>query len=101
MTAVCREKQIALLADGFVVARQGGTVVMVSAVSDRKEMDESGFLPLSVDYREKVRGGDRARKLCFLGFEFHCSCSFVTTAVVRHTDSKHKRAETCENESWP
>lgn len=27
---------------------------MVSAVSNRKEMDESGFLPLSVDYREKV-----------------------------------------------
>ncbi|CAM9368223.1 unnamed protein product, partial [Hapterophycus canaliculatus] len=46
--------QIAQLADGFVVARQGGTVVMVSAVSDRKEMDESGFLPLSVDYREKA-----------------------------------------------
>lgn len=46
--------QIAQLADGFVVARQGGTVVMVSAVSDRKNMDESGFLPLSVEYREKV-----------------------------------------------
>lgn len=42
------------------MARQGGTVVMVSAVSDRKEMDESGFLPLSVDYREKVS------TLCFL-----------------------------------
>ena len=27
---------------------------MVSAVSDRKEMDESGFLPLAVEYREKV-----------------------------------------------
>lgn len=48
-------RQIAQLADGFVTARQGGTVVMVSAVSDRSEMDESGFLPLSVDYREKVR----------------------------------------------
>ena len=47
--------QIAQLADGFVVARQGGTVVMVSAVSNRKEMDESGFLPLAVEYREKVR----------------------------------------------
>lgn len=46
--------QIAQLADGFMVAREGGTVVMVSAVSNRKEMDESGFLPLSVDYREKV-----------------------------------------------
>lgn len=42
------------------MARQGGTVVMVSAVSDRKELDESGFLPLSVDYREKVG------TLCFL-----------------------------------
>lgn len=47
--------QIAQLADGFVTARQGGTVVMVSAVSNRAEMDDSGFLPLSVDYREKVR----------------------------------------------
>lgn len=47
--------QIAQLADGFVVARQGNTVVMVSAVSNRKEMDESGFLPLAVEYREKVR----------------------------------------------
>lgn len=47
--------QIAQLADGFISARQGGTVVMVSAVSDRKEMDESGFLPLAVEYREKVR----------------------------------------------
>ncbi|CAM9591763.1 unnamed protein product [Pylaiella littoralis] len=46
--------KIAQLADGFVVARQGGTVVMVSAVSDRKNMDESGFLPLSVEYREKA-----------------------------------------------
>lgn len=46
--------QIAQLADGFVMARQGGTVVMVSAVSNRSEMDESGFLPLAVEYREKV-----------------------------------------------
>eukprot|EP00752_Nemacystus_decipiens_P016799 g15035.t1 len=46
--------KIAQLADGFVVAREGGTVVMVSAVSNRKEMDESGFLPLSVAYREKA-----------------------------------------------
>lgn len=47
--------QLALLADGAVVARQGDTVVMVSAVSDRREMDTTGFLPLSVEYREKVR----------------------------------------------
>ncbi|CAM9125566.1 unnamed protein product [Ectocarpus sp. 4 AP-2014] len=46
--------KIAQLADGFVTARQGGTVVMVSAVSNRAEMDDSGFLPLSVDYREKA-----------------------------------------------
>lgn len=54
MTITTVRAQIALLADGFVVARQGGTVVMVSAVSNRNAMDESGFLPLSVDYREKV-----------------------------------------------
>lgn len=51
---LCPPAQIAQLADGFVVAREGGTVVMVSAVSNRREMDGSGFLPLSVDYREKV-----------------------------------------------
>lgn len=37
------------------MARRGGTVVMVTAVSDRGQMEPSGFLPLSVDYREKVR----------------------------------------------
>lgn len=47
--------QLALLADGAVMAKQGDTVVMVSAVSNRNEMDDGGFLPLSVEYRQKVR----------------------------------------------
>lgn len=46
--------QLALLADGAVVARQGDTVVTVSAVSNRKDLDDGGFLPLSVEYRVKV-----------------------------------------------
>lgn len=58
--------QIAQLADGFVVARKGGTVVMVSAVSNRNEMDESGFLPLSVEYREKVRNRFYRKALRYL-----------------------------------
>lgn len=46
-------------------------MVMVSAVSDRKQMDASGFLPLSVDYREKVctwlrpSSSSRAAFTCF------------------------------------
>lgn len=57
------------------MARQGGTVVMVSSVSDRKEMDESGFLPLSVDYREKVS------TLCFLYSMFNGAANATVARV--------------------
>eukprot|EP00611_Tribonema_gayanum_P029375 TRINITY_DN7837_c0_g1_i4.p1 TRINITY_DN7837_c0_g1~~TRINITY_DN7837_c0_g1_i4.p1 ORF type:complete len:521 (+),score=153.50 TRINITY_DN7837_c0_g1_i4:48-1610(+) len=46
--------RIAALADGAILARQDDTVVLTTVVADRKTPDESGFLPLTVDYREKV-----------------------------------------------
>lgn len=68
--------QFALLADGALMARRGDTVVTVSAVSNRSEMDEGGFLPLSVEYREKV--------------SFVCVCvyvcAFICTCVAHGCD---------------
>lgn len=46
--------RIATLAEGAVVAQQGSTVVLTTAVADRTAPDDTGFLPLTVDYRHKV-----------------------------------------------
>lgn len=64
--------QFALLADGALMARRGDTVVTVSAVSNRSQMDEGGFLPLSVEYREKV------------SFVYVCIVCVVSTCVRAH-----------------
>ncbi|CAM9293940.1 unnamed protein product [Chrysoparadoxa australica] len=50
---------VAALADGAVIARQGGTTVLTSAVANWNAADETGFLPLTVDYREKAHAAGR------------------------------------------
>jgi polyribonucleotide nucleotidyltransferase len=55
--------KVARQADGAVLVRQGDTVVLVTATSDRRERVGLDFLPLTVDYREntyaagKIPGG--------------------------------------------
>ena len=55
--------KVAKQADGAVLVRQGDTVVLVTATSDRRERVGVDFLPLTVDYREntyaagKIPGG--------------------------------------------
>ncbi len=50
---------IANLTNGAVLARSKGSVVLCSAVTDRNSPDETGFLPLTVDYREKAHATGR------------------------------------------
>ena len=45
---------LARQADGAVVVQQGGTVVLVAAVSDKTPKEQLGFFPLTCDYREKT-----------------------------------------------
>ncbi len=51
--------RIANLANGAVLTRSKGSVVLCSAVTDRNSPDETGFLPLTVDYREKAHATGR------------------------------------------
>ncbi len=51
--------RIANLANGAVLAGSKGSVVLCSAVVDRNSPDETGFLPLTVDYREKAHATGR------------------------------------------
>jgi len=46
--------RIARQADGACLLRYGETVVLVTAVADRKPREGVPFLPLTVDYREKT-----------------------------------------------
>ena len=41
-------------ADGSVVVQQGGTVVLVTAVANATPLEDTGFAPLTCDYREKT-----------------------------------------------
>ncbi|MBL7207399.1 MAG: polyribonucleotide nucleotidyltransferase, partial [Desulfobacterales bacterium] len=50
--------KIAKQASGSVVVQYGETIVLVSAVSSREERDVS-FLPLSVEYQEKIYAAGR------------------------------------------
>jgi len=45
---------VARLANGAVLARQGDTVVMVTAVSSPEPAEGKDYFPLTVDYREKA-----------------------------------------------
>jgi polyribonucleotide nucleotidyltransferase len=46
-------------ADGSVVVRYGGTVVLVTAVMDRKPREGVNFLPLTVEYQERTYAAGR------------------------------------------
>ncbi|CAM9177828.1 unnamed protein product [Choristocarpus tenellus] len=51
--------KIAMLADGAVMGSLGDTVVLATVVSNRGKVDESGLLPLQVEYREKMHASGR------------------------------------------
>jgi len=49
--------RIAKQADGAVIVRQGGSVVLVTAVSSDEERKGISFFPLTVEYRERSSAG--------------------------------------------
>jgi polyribonucleotide nucleotidyltransferase len=51
--------RLAKQADGSVVVRRGGTMVLCTAVIEDEASPEKGFFPLTVDYREKFAAGGR------------------------------------------
>ncbi|MBF0378159.1 MAG: polyribonucleotide nucleotidyltransferase [Desulfamplus sp.] len=51
--------KIAKQASGAVIVRYGDTVVLVTAVASKEQREESGFLPLSVEYQEKIYAAGR------------------------------------------
>jgi polyribonucleotide nucleotidyltransferase len=51
--------KVAKQADGAVVVRCGGTVVLSTAVASRSAMEGRDFLPLTVEYRERSYAGGR------------------------------------------
>ncbi len=46
--------KIAKQADGAVVMQYGGTVVLVTAVAGKENKPELGFLPLTIEYQERM-----------------------------------------------
>jgi len=46
--------KLAKQASGSVLVRSGDTVVLVTAVGDKKNKPELGFLPLTIEYQEKM-----------------------------------------------
>ena len=46
--------KLARQASGSVLVRCGETVVLVTAVGDKKNKPELGFLPLTIEYQEKM-----------------------------------------------
>jgi len=51
--------KVAKQADGAVVVRCGGTMVLSTAVASRTPMEGRDFLPLTVEYRERAYAGGR------------------------------------------
>ncbi len=51
--------RVAKQADGAVVVRCGGTMVLSTAVAAKTAMEGRDFLPLTVEYREKTYAGGR------------------------------------------
>ncbi|HUM16231.1 MAG TPA: polyribonucleotide nucleotidyltransferase [Candidatus Nitrosotalea sp.] len=51
--------KVAKQADGSVVVRCGGTMVLSTAVASRSALEGRDFLPLTVEYREKAYAGGR------------------------------------------
>jgi polyribonucleotide nucleotidyltransferase len=51
--------KVAKQADGAVVVRHGGTMVLATCVAARSARDAQDFFPLTVDYRERAYAGGR------------------------------------------
>ena len=51
--------KVAKQADGAVVVRCGGTMVMSTVVATKSPMEGRDFLPLTVEYREKAYAGGK------------------------------------------
>lgn len=51
--------KLAKQADGSVVVRMGGTMLLATVVSNKEANEGVDFLPLTVDYREKFAAGGR------------------------------------------
>jgi polyribonucleotide nucleotidyltransferase len=51
--------KVAKQADGAVVVRCGGTMVLSTVVADKKPMEDRDFLPLTVEYRERAYAGGK------------------------------------------
>ncbi|CAM9639488.1 unnamed protein product [Phaeothamnion confervicola] len=51
--------KVAGLADGAVIARHGDTVVLATVVADPSLVDATGFLPLTVEHREKAHASGK------------------------------------------
>jgi len=51
--------KVAKQADGAVVVRCGGTIVLSTVVATRSPMEGRDFLPLTVEYREKAYAGGK------------------------------------------
>ncbi|HET8576668.1 MAG TPA: polyribonucleotide nucleotidyltransferase [Methylomirabilota bacterium] len=51
--------KVAKQADGAVVVRCGGTIVLSTVVADKKPMEGRDFLPLTVEYRERAYAGGK------------------------------------------
>ena len=51
--------KLAKQADGSVVVRMGGTMLLATVVSSKEAKEGVDFLPLTVDYREKFAAGGR------------------------------------------
>ena len=51
--------RVARQADGSCLVRYGETVVLMTAMADRKPREGIPFLPLTVDYREKTSAAGR------------------------------------------
>ena len=53
--------KVAKQADGSVVVRCGGTVVLSTAVASRTALEGRDFLPLTVEYRERAYAAAASR----------------------------------------
>ncbi|MBT5710061.1 hypothetical protein HOI71_03385, partial [Candidatus Poribacteria bacterium] len=51
---VIEHGKVAKQAHGAVWVQRGGTVVLVTAVSDSRAKEELDFVPLTVDFRERM-----------------------------------------------
>ena len=51
--------RVAKQADGAIVVRHGGTIVLAACVAAKTAKEEQDFFPLTVEYRERAYAGGR------------------------------------------